>query len=69
MPRSLRPQYDQSEKQHKNKQGTNTSSSFNKSSLCFYHTNYTTETKKQLALCNINISMSHLEGQPVWKHP
>lgn len=65
MPISRRSEYDHSEKQHKNKQGTNTSSSVNKSSLCFYHTVYVMETKKQLALCNIDATMSHLEGQRV----
>ena len=65
MPISLRSENDRSEKQHKNKQGTNTSSLVNKSSLYFYHTIHVMETKKQLALCNIDASMSHLEGQHV----
>jgi len=30
--------------------------------LVFYHTIYAMETKKQLALCNIDASISHLEG-------
>jgi hypothetical protein len=65
----LRSQYDHSEELHKNKQGTNTSSSVNKPGLYFYHNIYVMRPKSKCTALLGTVLDVTFRGSPRLKTP